>query len=310
MNQPITARTATDLLSLVPHLLGFHVDQGVVVVVTQGGTVAVTARFDHEMFDHPDTVQARLLHLLARYDQPKVFLASFGGREQSDHALAILEQALEPDEVVDSVRTNGTHWWSRLCDQHCCQYVACNDATAVAAEAILNGSNALSSRRELESMVDGPTLSTQTELLGTYQQARDIVTEMDDEVDRRERVLQLVDDGLTNGWLPVLEACELAVLVGEIEPRDEAWREMGAETARHHVVLWQQVVSLAPDGWAVPALCLLGAAAWLDGNGALLGCAIGRAEQLDPDYSMLGLLNEIHRAAAPPELWQQMWQAS
>ena len=310
MNEPITARSATDMLSLVPHLLGFHIDEGVVVVVCQQRAVEVTMRFDHEMFEHPLQVQSRLLHLSARFQTPRLFRVSPGERDQSDPALAILEQALEPEQVIDSVHTDGQHWWSRLCDQDCCQRVACDDATAVAASAIMNGSNALSSRGELERLVHGPSLVTQSQMLGAYQHAREVVDEMDDPKDRGERVLQLIDEGLSNGWLSGQDACELALLVAEIAPRDEAWREMGLSSAREHVALWQQVVALVPDAWAVPPLCLLAAAAWLDGNGALMGCAVARAEHLDPDYSMLDLLQEIHVAAAPPSLWHEMWQAS
>ena len=310
MNETITARTTTDMLSLVPHLLGFHIDEGVVVVVCQERAVEVTMRFDHEMFDHPRQVQSRLLHLIARFEKPRLFLISYGERARSDHALAILEQALEADEVIDSVHTDGQHWWSRLCDEECCQRVACDDATAVAASAIMKGSNARSSRAELERLVHGPSLVDQSDLLGAYQQAQQAVGEFADQKDRRERVLQILDDGITDGRLPVPEACELALLVGAICARDEAWREMGLSTARQHVALWQQVVAIVPDAWAVPPLCLLAAAAWLDGNGALMGCAVARAEQLDPDYSMLDLLREIHLAAAPPSLWRELWNVS
>lgn len=308
MNQTITARTATDMLSLVPHLLGFHIDEGVVVVVCQARAVEVTMRFDHEMFAHPRQVQSRLLHLIARFETPRLFLVSYGERDQSDHALAILEQALEPEEIIDSIHTDGRHWWSRRCVEECCQGVACDDATAVAASAILNGSQALSSRAELEQLVQGPSLVTQSETLGAYEQARQAVGEIEDQKDRRERVLQIIDDATSNGWLSAPDACELALLVGEIPARDDAWREMALSSARQHVTVWQQVVAVVPDAWAVPPLCLLAAAAWLEGNGALMGCALTRAERLDPDYSMIDLLQQIHLAAAPPSLWRELWQ--
>lgn len=312
MTEPITARSATDLLSLVPYLLGFHIDRGLVVLVSQGRKVELTMRYDLEMFEQaPAQTQSRFCHLASRFDNPRFFLAAFGpDREEGEAALAILEQVMELDEVIDSVYTDGVHWWSRLCDQECCQRIACDGATAAAAAAVLAGSSALDSRAALERSVEGPSLVRQSQLLGTYSEAREQVSEFIDVADRCDRVLGLVTAGLAQGHLDEVESCELALLVEAIAPRDEAWREMGQATARRHVALWQQVVGLVPDGWAVAPLCLLAAAAWLDGNGALMSCALARVEQLDPDYSMAEVLGQLNENAVHPRMWQQMWDAS
>ncbi|MGA4669633.1 DUF4192 domain-containing protein [Propionibacteriaceae bacterium Y1923] len=312
MTQPITARSATDLLSLVPYLLGFHLDRGLVVLVCTGRSVELTMRFDLEMFsDNPVQVQARFCHLAARFEHPRFFLAAYSAdRDEAESALAILEQVLELDEVIESVYTDGEHWWSRLCDKECCQRVPCDTATAAVASAVLAGSSALGSRAELERSVQGPSLVVQSQLLGAYAEASDRAAELPDVLDRCDRVAELVTTGLEQAGLGEVEACELAKLVDQVGPRDEAWLLMQRPTARRHAALWHQVVGLVPDKWAVPPLCLLAAAAWLDGNGALMGCALDRAHQLNPDYSMLGLLEQMRVAAVHPSMWEQIWPDS
>ena len=311
MTTAITARSATDLLSLVPYLLGFHADDSVVVLICDEGTVEVAVRFDHWMFDTPFMVQARLAHMANRFTAPRFFLASFGAdHDKGEEVLAILEQVLDPDEVIDSVYTDGERWWSRVCDRECCQGVPCDPATAVAVSAVLAGSSALASRQVLERSVEGPSLVDQSSLLGTYCEAQELVAAQPTPESCIERALELVVAGVGSADLGTPEACELAALVAEIPVRDEAWLEMGQASARQHVALWQRVVSVIPDGWAVPPLCLLAAAAWLDGNGALMGCAMARAEKLDPEYSMLDVLKDIHLAAAPPSMWSGIREVS
>ena len=311
MTTPITASSPGELLSLVPHLFGFHVDDSVVVLICRGTTVEVSLRFDYWMFDAPVAVRARLLDLLDRFDDPKVFLVAYGhDREQADEALGILETCVEPDLVLDSVVTDGEYWWSRLCDGDCCppEGNPCDTATPAVAAAIVAGSQPLASRMELEGLVEGPSLLAQSMLLGDLVGVRARVTRSS-RARRKRRMLALVRaylDRPEGAALDAADALELAVLATDIGARDTAWLEMGMATARQHQTLWQQVVASAPDDVAVPALCLMGVAAWLDGNGALLGMCIGRAERLDAGYSMLDVLKQIHGAAAPPTLWKQI----
>lgn len=308
MNSAITARSATDMLSLIPYLLSFHVDDGVVVLVCQDRTVEVGLRFDYWMFDSPALVQTRLAHTAARFDSPRFFLAAYGAdRGVAEDALALLEQVLDLDEVIDSVYTDGQRWWSRLCQKECCppEGTPCDPTSAAAVSAVLAGSTPVNSRAEIERTVEGPTLLAQSQLLAEFSAATERVEPLDMD-ERGERVLELVRTGLADGVLAAGAACELALLVSDIPPRDEAWLEMGLASAKEHAALWRQVVAIAPESLAVPPLCLLAAAAWLSGNGVLMGCAINRAADLDPFYSMLHVLQDIHLQAAPPSLWREM----
>lgn len=310
MTASITARSATDLLSLVPYLLGFHVTEGGVAVLCSGRTVELTMRFDPWMYDAPRLVQARIDAVVTRAGDPRLFLVYYGSdRDEADRALAIMETAVEPELLLDSVRTDGLRWWSRLCTGECCppEGTPCDPASAVAASAVLQGSVALSSRREVERLAEGPSLVEQSASLATLVDLSEQVQELTS-VERVSAMRALVDRLLAS--TPTRdEALELALLCGDVEARDAAWLMMGQEAAAQHLALWQAVVSHTPDRWAMGPLCLMAAAAWLDGNGALMGCCLGRAELLDPDYSMLSLLQQIHLQAAPPSMWALMDRA-
>lgn len=307
MTESITARSATDMLSLVPYLLGFHISEGGVVILCSGRNVELTMRFDPWMYDAPRLVQSRIEAVVERCDDPRLFLAYFGSeRQEAEDALAIMESAVDPGLVLDSVRTDGQRWWSRLCTGQCCppEGTPCDPASAAAASAVLAGSVALGSRRELERLVEGPSLVQQSTALATLVRLQDQL-QLLAAPERPDRMRELVARGIGR-TLGESDALEMALLATDIEARDAAWLDMGLATASAHLALWQQVVAATPDRWAVAPLCLMAAAAWLDGNGALMGCCLARAEALDPDYSMLDLLQQIHLQAAPPSMWTQM----
>lgn len=303
---PISARSSTDLLSLIPYLLGFHVDSGAVVLVCSGSTVEVVLRFDEWMFDAPTLVQAKVAALVGRFEETRVFFAAYtDDPDVGERVLGVLETAVDPGTILDSVRCDGQRWWSRWCPGDCCppEGTPCDAATPAAASAVLAGSVALSSRRELERLVEGPEEVSPAVVEGLARVGRRM--RRWSSARRVARMQRLVAD-LVPGTVPAEQAVELALLAQDIGARDAAWLEMGLHSARDHVALWSQVVQTVPDEVAVPPLCLMAAAAWLEGNGALMGCCLERASGIDPTYSMLSLLCQIHLEAAPPSLWNQM----
>jgi hypothetical protein len=52
--------------------------------------------------------------------------------------------------------------------------------------------------------------------------------------------------------------------------------------------------------------CLTAFAAWLQGNGALAGCAVRRALAAAPDYSLARLIDDTLRHAMPPSSWDEV----
>jgi hypothetical protein len=116
----------------------------------------------------------------------------------------------------------------------------------------------------------------------------------------QERVRRYLADGVP---LDATDVGRMLTLLLAIEVRDVAWAEMTRDNARRHVDLWRDVVRRTPrDVLAAPAT-LLAFAAWLAGDGALSWCALDRAREADPDYSMATLVERALTCAVPPSSW-------
>jgi hypothetical protein len=179
----------------------------------------------------------------------------------------------------------------------------------LAAEAVFAGLGLHASRGELVASVAGPA---KDELARLTALARDVRGQLGAPFDRTgsvallraELARALVDpSGVTD-----IDACRLALLVGDVHVRDVAWATITPEEAHQHVAVWQAVVSRVTAPLSSAPLALLGMAAWIGGNGALLNCCAERLGRIDPRYSMGGLLDSISERALSPKLWETLAQ--
>lgn len=321
----LTVSAPAEVLSVVPYLLGFRPDTSLVLVVCRDREVVVAARVDLDPACSVDGYAAQFERIAIRNDADSVILVCYESDhkvavEYLDGLLAILDGLTIVDALISSELDIGTdadgervtehRWWSRLCaDPDCCPPGGTAydpDSSPIAAEAVVRGIPLLRSRAELARSVAGPAPERHDDLEALFGEvtAELMGTEPGDRV-------RLMRDFL-DGFLPeprFLEPGEcalLAALVVDIRVRDEAWCAMSRASAAVHVDLWTQVVRHTIGPFEMAPLCLLGAAGWLAGNGALQVVCIQRAEQIDPNYSMLGLLNRINEAGTPPRLWDEM----
>jgi len=85
--------------------------------------------------------------------------------------------------------------------------------------------------------------------------------------------------------------------------RDAAWSTIGRDHGRAHRELWTRLLRRTPRPWTPPVATLLAFAAWQSGDGALAWCALDRCTDVDPDYSLAGLVAEVLTAAIAPTTW-------
>jgi hypothetical protein len=104
------------------------------------------------------------------------------------------------------------------------------------------------------------------------------------------------------GRLDDQDLAELALLVGCVGVRDEAWQLAieGAPDAAAHRELWRDVVRRACPELAAPAASLLAYVAWLGGDGLTATIAVDRALAAEPAYPMAQLMAEVLARAIPP----------
>jgi Domain of unknown function (DUF4192) len=269
--------------------------------------VLVTARLDLPPVHLAPQVSEQLLAIASQTEAAGLVLLAYS--DDSGPARVLLESQVDPllpAGLIDALVVTPTRWWSLLCRSGCCP----SDGVAydlaahpLAAEAVFAGLTAASGRTEIVRRVSGPpeadlaelervSHTVAAELLGlTRRQAGD-------------RMLALVQRHRdTPGRVSDADCARLAILAADLDVRDLAWAAMDRDRIEDHLRLWGQVVARAIAPWEPAPLCLLGMAAWIAGNGALQNCCADRVLDIDPGYSMGGLLAEINARMLPPSTW-------
>ena len=296
----------TDLLQLVPYLLGFHPVESAVAVLLRRRRVLLTARVDL------GEAVAGLSDHLARISRVHgadgvVLVACTSSPTAARTALESLtcDERLPP--VLDAVHVDDGRWRSVLHDAG-----GVIESGRLAAEAVYAGLVAASDRSHAVAAAQPPPTQRLAALAATTRAAQVLVAGRT----REARVADAVD--LVSRWpggvvaadaavpLEPSELVRLGVLVGDVETRDELIMMLRTDNADAMVACWSEVLTVLPDELAVGPLCLLGLAAWVSGNGALLVRCIERADQCDPGYSLTRLLGQIADQAVPPSAWSRM----
>jgi len=308
---PLRVRGLPDLISIIPYLLGFHPDESVVIVVCVEGQVALTVRFEIGDCRHPRAVEARLWAIQARFASARFVLAAYSDEPRRAHdALALVEQILEPDSLLDSVVVGSGRYWSRLCtSEECCppEGVPFDAASGpMAVRAVVAGLQALPRRSDLERRVALPRGGAVGASRRRYDRVESAAGGLE-WADRRAGLDELVDRGLDDpASLSDDDLVELAIRLKDPDLRDRVLVRLDRATASGHVRLWERVVRATPREGRVPALCVLALASWVSGDGALQVVCMCQAERIDPGFPLLHLLADINATAAPPSIWDRM----
>lgn len=310
----LRARRPADLLAAIPFLLGFHPADSLVALLLRSGRVVLSARYDLVPEAEPDVAA-----LVEQHGPAALVLVAYctdAGRGRA--ALRAQADRLPGVDLVDLLVVDGRRWWSLTCTGGCCPAGGTPYAPGehpLSAEAVWAGLVARPDRAAVVATVAGPA---EDDWAALRRRAAPIGRRLDrgSRTDRQHALgravvaaLPLLDEARTPRAAPALdeEAClELALLVREVLVRDVACALITRDDARRHLALWQEVVARTPPELAAAPLCLLGVAAWADGNGTLLNACCERLADLDPHYPMGRLLSDVSSRALPPSWWDAM----
>lgn len=293
-----------DALGLIPHLLGFHPEESLVVLVMDGGRLVLTARLDLADAASPDRVEGVLTRIWCRFPAADAwFVAYTAHREYAWAVLRRCDTFLPPNCVRRLVAVDGRTWQADspagprgVHDPGC---------SRAAAEAAMHGLVARRSRAELAALVDGPPAADAGQLATVAQR---VGAELS--ADPVSRWPQLMGTALArfddDGSLDDAEAARLAVLATHLPARDVALLWMSREKAEQQVDLWRRVVNRTPAGHQGHPLALLAMAAWIAGEGALVSVCLERATRLLPSNPLLPILCHLVDAVVPPSHWDDL----
>ena len=320
----LRAATPDAVLAVVPHMLGFYPSHSLVVLgLGERRRVMVTFRYDLPEPDDNELATDIAQHAEYVLSRERINSALLIGYGPEQLVLPVLAQTAAKlgnhgIDLQEALRAEGGRYWSLLCDDpSCCppEGRPYDPGSHPAAAAMTQaGLAAHPDRQALARTIQRPA-GTSEMIARATQQARLRLTRIVDageasgerdpmlratRIGRREvqRAIRLYRAGGTIHSIGQL--AWLAVLLGDIRVRDDAWARMEPAHRDDHCRLWTDVVRGAATECAPAPASLLAFTAWQAGNGALAAVAVDRALAADAGYSMALLLGSAIQAALPP----------
>jgi hypothetical protein len=321
-----TARSAEDVLALVPIVLGFEPHESI-VMLTFGGRHPFHARVD---LPPPDAVDDCVAALLAPARQHGVAQVVFVLFAADGRAVRPLARALERRfgaagvRVVDIIRAHDGRWFAPLRPEEAPTRGVPYDVSGhpFRVQAVVDGHVMARSRAELAERLraDEAAVGAVEDALGQLWDAlppdvRLALEEASAPETAFELLGQVRPDGpglkamlrhhLGAGTVPDdEEAARILLAVHNGEIRDHAWVGMLRTEAADHVRLWTDLLRRAPGRLVAGAAGVLAFAAWMHGDGALAWCAVDRCLDDDPEHGLGRLVADALEQAVPPlEQW-------
>lgn len=318
--------SADGILAVVPHLLGFHPANSLVVLGIGGPHARIRLAFRYDLPEPPEDglsadIASHASTVLCREHLTMAVIVGYGTGPAVTGVVDVVASAMRDAGIIvqDALRVEDGRYWSYLCrDPHCCPPEGVpHDPAAHPAAAVLAAAG-LTVRGD------------RSELVGTLARDPDSIESMTRAVERaRRRATNLIDKTLSitadgdplqaiadagrksvrlvvaryrrDGELKDQdEIAWLGLTLTDLRVRDDAWARMEPQFNDAHQRLWTDLLRQLPAEFAPAPAALLAFVAWQAGDGALASIAIERALDADPEYSMALLLADALHAGLPP----------
>jgi hypothetical protein len=305
------ARTPTDLVAIVPVVLGFHPRDSVVLLTFGTPGAAFHARVDLPVgVAEQEEVAETLVGAVAANSVGRVAVVLYTDDVELAHSQfdLLLGRLLERGvEVIDVLRVDDGHWHS-LPEDGSPGTPYDLGAHPFTAQGVFEGHVVHRDRAELADTLVGTDEEDAVEVALAATRFADLVgSARETGILRTEArwAQRFIRSQLTGrARVQAVDAGRLLVLASLVPTRDVAWAEITRASSGDHVELWRGLVRRAPRHLLPGACSLLAFAAWQHGDGALAWCAIDRCLDVDPDYSMAHCVAQILTGAVPPGVWE------
>ncbi|MDQ4104856.1 MAG: DUF4192 domain-containing protein [Actinomycetota bacterium] len=318
MSVPVTGRirlsNPSELIAAVPHLLGYHPHNSLVVLALHGKRLGLTMRADLVDTDQAPLLADQLLVPISRQQPTGVALVVIGGGPTSDGDLP--HRALV--DAVDDVLTGGglhvvhASWaaetihgapWRCYDDPLCAGTVADPTTSPLAAATVAAGAVTFNSREEMAGLLageDAAALQRRAMLLNAANADHPMSSRL--VAQRLARLRQLHRAAAGDLTLTDSLIAEVASALCDHRVRDAClpWCTGSGAVAAER--LWLALVRATPAPERAEPAALLALTAYLRGDGALAGVALNTALQACPDHSLSGLLRAALDGGLPPEV--------
>ncbi|MGM1062122.1 DUF4192 domain-containing protein [Saccharothrix sp. Mg75] len=306
-----------DLIAALPHLLGFHPVDSLVLLALEGPSVAVTLRTDLPPPDRVRAVVGQLMTPLARCHRATAVAVVVGGGSGDppgdlphDRLVDELDDGLHAVGVplvlaVWTAATAAGEPWFDYHDAGTRGTVPDPTATTLAATSAAQGFVTFASRAAMAELLtpDPPeVLARRARLLD--RRATDTAPPTDEALQSRHRELvraEVVRAATRKRPLTDEEVADLAHALSNPWVRDASLAHCTGEHARGAEDLWLELTRACPAPERAEPATLLAFSAYLRGLGTLAALALDRAEQAHPGHRLAELLRAALDTALPPD---------
>lgn len=297
-------RDLPDLLGVIPHLLGFHPEESMVLIVVDESLVQLTARADLLDLRPPGHLELLIDKMLIRWPAAAMWLVAYTAAEADGWRL--LERAREHlggALAGDLICVDGARY--RVGDAAGPVFPHDPTATSTAAAATVHGLQARPSRSMLTQLVRPDPRE-----VGRSEQAwfRSLERALAVDPDRRpEELMAALGCALSDpAGVSREELAWLGLMINDPFARDRAVLSLERPQAQAWVQLWTRVVRACPQGTQDQPLAILALAAWVNGDGALQSVCLEEMDALGITPGLKNLLEGLNAAVAPPSDWDEL----
>lgn len=305
-----TAHDPSDLLDLLPMLFGFQPEDSLVAVATHGPKrrFGFRLRMDIPAPEYVEVAAQQAADYLMHQEPDGVILIAVSGDGLVADELMDRVGNLLDVPVHEAVRTDGDRYWSLGGPPEGEPYVSsCSPAVA---GAVLEGMQILPDREALVqrfAAVEGDRKEAMEkathEVLGTVLRELAESPRIDLKAVGNERLAPIFERHARAEHLGDKELATLAIWVSSTSVRDDVWMKMRRDSADADLELWTRVAQSVVEPFEPPVLSLAAFAAWLSGDGTQALIAAERAVEIQPGYSMAGLVLQALDVCMSPEAW-------
>jgi hypothetical protein len=334
---------AGQIAAALPHLIGFHPHESVVVVGLggpSGGRVGMAVRADLPAPARSAEVARVLAASIATDDPAAVVVAVVSespddrepllGQPEGEFVSGLPHRDVVHDVVValaaldtpvrETVLVRRGRWWSYDCPEPCCAPdggVPLPEVGELAAAAVAGGVVVERDRAALGARIarlDGAALAAMeaTTWRVGERRAEALLADPDAEARRAwDTVLRALRrcrpvEGAAAGPLTDREVARVLWAVADVAVRDRALGLALGDDAAAAEVLWTECTRRGPAPFDAAPATLLAVSAWLRGDGAMANVALERALDSRPGYSLARLLAQGLTGCLPPAALRAM----
>ncbi|MQA31964.1 DUF4192 domain-containing protein [Modestobacter roseus] len=319
--RPITVRISDpgDVAAALPHLVGFHPAESLVVVGLTGSparAVRVTARVDLPAPEDREEAVQRLVRSLLRDEVSAVVVAVVTDADDDAGTLLpqleLVHRAVQGFTdvgiaVADVLLVRRGRWWSYERPDPTGTPVPADTplaaAGAVTGQVVAPDRAALVRRLAPVGFLAAEGMSRSCEEVGQVMARRLLGTAWEEVAEESWALLRAAVDRSGPGStarLPDADVARLAWGLRDVDVRDRAMGLCAGPSAAGAEVVFTELTRRAPAPLDAAPATLLAVTAWARGAGALANVALDRALSSEPTYRLAVLLRQALDACLPP----------